>query len=245
MNGTIRLRGKMAGRDFTREIRVSLPGSQPANDVLATLWARRRVAGLMSQDFRGLQRGTPREDLKQQITRLGLDYRLMTQFTSFVAVEEKTVTEGGTPRHVEVPVEMPEGMSYEGVFGKDLQQIAMASPVQARTFIAGGMLAESRVKSQLPAAAPVSKLDTKVAAVIQRVKAGGRPGVDEAQFVFGGQAFVRVTLSDSSQGAIDQLTRAGLVVTRREGYVIVGRVAVAALEAISKLAVVTWIAPGR
>ena len=70
-NGTIRLRGKMAGRDFTREIRVSLPGSQPANDVLATLWAAPACAGLMSQDFRGLQRGTPRDDLKQQITRLG------------------------------------------------------------------------------------------------------------------------------------------------------------------------------
>ena len=69
--------------------------------------------------------------------------------------------------------------------------------------------------------------------------------MDEAQFVFGGQAFVRVTLSDASQGAIDQLTRAGLVVTRREGYVVVGRVAVEALEAISKLPVVTWMAPGR
>ena len=36
---------------------------------------------------------------------------------------------------------MPEGMSYEGVFGKDMQQIAMAvARCQARTFIAGGML---------------------------------------------------------------------------------------------------------
>ena len=42
----------------------------------------------------------------------------MTQFTSFVAVEEQIVTEGGKPRRVEVPVEMPEGVSYEGVFGQ-------------------------------------------------------------------------------------------------------------------------------
>ena len=59
--------------------------------------------------------GTMREDLKQQITKLGLDYRMMTQFTSFVAVEDKVMTEGGVPRRVEVPVEMPEGMSYEGL----------------------------------------------------------------------------------------------------------------------------------
>ena len=44
----------------------------------------------------------------------------MTQFTSFVAVEESVVTEGGKPRRIEVPVEMPHGMSYEGVFGAKL-----------------------------------------------------------------------------------------------------------------------------
>src|ERR1019366_6569350 len=115
--GVIRLRGKMAGRDFTREIRVNLPASQPENAQLATLWARRRVADLMSQDFAGLQRGAMRDDLKQQITQLGIDYRLMTPFTSFVAVEDKVITEGGAPRRVEVPVEMPDGMSYQGVFG--------------------------------------------------------------------------------------------------------------------------------
>lgn len=43
----------------------------------------------------------------------------MTQFTSFVAVEEMTVTEGGVPRRVEVPVEMPEGMNRETTFGED------------------------------------------------------------------------------------------------------------------------------
>src|ERR1039457_2961146 len=117
--GVIRLRGKMAGRDFTREIRVNLPASQPENAQLATLWARRRVEDLMSQDFGGLQRGALRDDLKQQITKLGIDYRLMTPFTSFVAVEEKVITEGGAPRRVEVPVEMPDGMSYEGVFGRE------------------------------------------------------------------------------------------------------------------------------
>src|SRR5664280_1148918 len=52
----------------------------------------------MSQDFAGLQRGAMRDDLKQQITQLGIDYRLMTPFTSFVAVEDKVITEGGAPR---------------------------------------------------------------------------------------------------------------------------------------------------
>src|SRR5437016_294785 len=118
-NGVIRLKGKMAGRDFSRELRVSLPASQPENDVLATLWARRRVADLMTQDFHGLQRGTTREDLKSQITKIGLDFKLMTPFTSFVAVEEKMVTDGGKPRRIDVPVEVPEGVNRQAVYGQE------------------------------------------------------------------------------------------------------------------------------
>lgn len=38
---------------------------------------------------------------------------------AFVAVEEMTVTDGGAPRKIDVPVEMPEGVSHELVFGKD------------------------------------------------------------------------------------------------------------------------------
>ncbi|MCI0661088.1 MAG: hypothetical protein L0220_08440, partial [Acidobacteria bacterium] len=71
----------------------------------------------------------------ETITQLGLEYRLMTQFTSFVAVEEMTVTDGGEPRRIDVPVEMPEGVSYEGVFGnkdekrsRDVSQYRSISP---------------------------------------------------------------------------------------------------------------------
>jgi Ca-activated chloride channel homolog len=117
--GTIKLKGRVAGHDFVREIPVELADSEARHDVLATLWARTRIDDLMSQDYTGAQYGVPRADVKEQVTQLGLDYRLMTQFTSFVAVEEMTVTDGGQPRRVEVPVEMPEGVSHDGVFGKE------------------------------------------------------------------------------------------------------------------------------
>lgn len=42
----------------------------------------------------------------------------MTPFTSFVVVEETAVTPGGRPTRVALPVNMPEGVSYEGVFGR-------------------------------------------------------------------------------------------------------------------------------
>jgi hypothetical protein len=77
------------------------------------------VDDLMSQDFNGAQRGNMQEDVKQQIIQLGLDYRLMTQFTSFVAVEEMVVTDGGQPRRIDVPVEVPEGVNRDTAYGNE------------------------------------------------------------------------------------------------------------------------------
>jgi Ca-activated chloride channel family protein len=124
---TIKLKGKMSGRDFVREIPVDLPDSERGHDVLATLWARTRIDDLMAQDLEGIQTGHARSDIREPITQLGLEYRLMTQFTSFVAVEEMTVTDGGQPRRVEVPVEMPEGVSYKGITGGD-ETVAVNAP---------------------------------------------------------------------------------------------------------------------
>src|SRR6266404_5527624 len=128
--GTIRLKGKMSGRDFVREIPIDF-SSRQTHDVLATLWARTRIDDLMGQDFNGAQRGVMKEDVKQNIVQLGLDYRLMTQFTSFVAVEEMVVTDGGQPRRIDVPVEVPEGVNRAAVFGQEQDKTL---PINGRAF---------------------------------------------------------------------------------------------------------------
>jgi hypothetical protein len=107
----------MSGRDVVREIPVDFSSSQQ-NEVLASLWARTRIDDLMSQDFQGAQRGSIKEEVKEAVTQLGLEYRLMTQFTSFVAVEEMVVTDGGQPRRIDVPVEVPEGVNRAAVYGE-------------------------------------------------------------------------------------------------------------------------------
>ncbi|MGH7258333.1 MAG: hypothetical protein ACREIM_08140 [Nitrospiraceae bacterium] len=85
---------------------------------VAAMWARTKIDDLAAQDYDGLQTGKPKPGIRRVIRQLGLDHGLVTAFTSFVAVEEMTVTDGGEPRRVEVPVEMPEGVNYEGVFGQ-------------------------------------------------------------------------------------------------------------------------------
>jgi Ca-activated chloride channel homolog len=123
--GVIRLRGKSAGQDFVREISLVLPDTEPRHNVLSSLWARRRIDELMSMDYGGAQRGSMAPQLREAITNLGLEFRLMTQFTSFVAVEEMIVTDGGKPRRVDVPVEVPEGVSRAGVFGGEFGNLQL------------------------------------------------------------------------------------------------------------------------
>jgi Ca-activated chloride channel family protein len=129
--GTIRLKGKMAGNDFVREIPIEFPETMASHDVLASLWARERVDDLMSQDLGGAQSGKMRADLKDTITQLGIEYRLMTQFTSFVAVEEMVVTDGGQPRRIDVPVEVPAGVkpvdSEDAIAGRGFVNYALTS----------------------------------------------------------------------------------------------------------------------
>ncbi len=248
--GVVRLRGRMAGREFARDLRVTLPASERQHDVLASLWARTRIDDLMGQDYGGMQSGTTRTDLRDAITQLGLDYRLMTQFTSFVAVEEMTVTDGGQPRRVEVPVEIPEGVSYEGVFGKDKFEMApvntfaavktarsLGVPVQSR--MAGGVVG-GVMRQDVAADQPPSKLHPAIAALIQRPATA-----TNVAFVRSGKAEIQVWLTDTSPAAIEKLKRLGfeIVLQPKTAKMIIGRLPVANLKALSELSFVRYVAP--
>jgi len=149
-SGTIRLKGKMAGSDYARDIVVQFPDNTVSHDVLASLWARARVDDLMNQDYAGAQSGYMRPELKNTITQLGIEYRLMTQFTSFVAVEEMVVTDGGQPRRIDVPVEVPEGVNRETAYG----DYSVAAPTNLSAFSlgrgAGGGGRPASAKSRMP-----------------------------------------------------------------------------------------------
>ncbi len=114
--GKVILRGMMQGQPFSREIEVDFPEQNARNDVLATLWARRKIADLTRQNLsngsggssnsssRDGQKSVTKNDLEQAIMNLGLEFRLLTPFTSFVAFDEQLVTDGTQTLKVEVPV---------------------------------------------------------------------------------------------------------------------------------------------
>ena len=125
MKGTITLRGNTAAGRFEQKVEVSPAAADASHEALASLWARAKVADLLGRDPAALQSGTFPEPLKEAVAGIGVEYRLMTPFTSFVAVEEKAVTQGGKPTKVFVPVELPDGMRPEGATGEGGAAAAM------------------------------------------------------------------------------------------------------------------------
>jgi Ca-activated chloride channel family protein len=118
VTAAVTVTGRTASGNYKRRVGVTLPAEAAGgNPAIPQQWARAKIEELMAEDYIGAQSGKPDPANKERIVGLGMTYRLMTQYTSFVAVEMKEITVGGEPRRVEVPVEMPEGMSYEGVFG--------------------------------------------------------------------------------------------------------------------------------
>lgn len=133
-NATIRLRGKMAGRLYSRDIEIYLPATGAANDVLAPIWARQKIDDLIGKSLKynaeddELQLAL-RLPTKNLITSLALEYRLMTEFTSFVAVEDRVVNAGGKPRTVQVPVETPSTSGMNGLDNGNTFDMSMGASV--------------------------------------------------------------------------------------------------------------------
>jgi len=137
-SGTITLRGQTGAGPFERKIALQMVDPALDSTALASIWARAKVEQVMHQDLAALQSGSFPDALKRQITDLGVQYNLMTQFTSFVAVDESEVTTGGQAQTVAVPAELPEGMAREGVEGSVAIRKIQLSSIDRFGRIAGG-----------------------------------------------------------------------------------------------------------
>ncbi len=112
--GTLTLRGLAGDGPFERSFDLSKAGPDPRNVALSYLWARGRIARL--DDY---QRLVNDPDRVKEITQLGLDYHLLTAYTSFIAVDE--VVRNPKPddaQTVRQPLPMPQGVSDLAVGGE-------------------------------------------------------------------------------------------------------------------------------
>jgi len=82
---------------------------------ITTLWARQRVEDLM--DRWRLSDEDSRPGIRSTLIAHAIRYRLVTRFTSLVAVEEVVANTSGASTTVAVPTELPAGMQMDKVFG--------------------------------------------------------------------------------------------------------------------------------
>ena len=218
--GTVVVKGKLAGSPWQKAVAVDLPASAPAHDTIATLWARTKIDALTGDP------GT-----EEAITQLGLDYKLMTQFTSFVAVEETVINEGGQPRRVDVPVEIPDGVSYDGIFGAN--EMAMAAPMMQFSSAAVGNTA-GVFRSARPQAMKAELRDWhKPEKIDPALK--GKTGVLRIQ----------ILLTNTDAATLAALKQLGFELTAKPtvSRLVIGRISAEKLEALAKHPAVSWISP--
>jgi hypothetical protein len=202
----IKVHGNVEGEDVSWPLRVELPLAQKANDVLAKVWARQKIEDLMQQSY---YHSSPA--VEEMVTGLALDYRLMSQYTSFVAVDDKqppSAEPAKPPRQMLVPVPLPEGTRWEGFFGerddlhldrfdfayrrkeadkKELAELSKATlalaPISESRALRDGLARQRRYAA--PMAGPVSAAGTAPARNLSLGKAGafgGYAGVTDARF---------------------------------------------------------------
>jgi Ca-activated chloride channel homolog len=112
-SGKVILSGYSGGKPYKQEMKLDFPDRQDANEVLPSIWARAKVERLMSEDWCAAQSGNLNPELKDEIIACALKYHIMSQYTSFVAVEEDRKTSGDRSKLMTVPVETPEGVEME------------------------------------------------------------------------------------------------------------------------------------
>ncbi|MHC4428390.1 MAG: hypothetical protein ACYS0D_07275, partial [Planctomycetota bacterium] len=125
--GTITVRGRTGSGPYERALELDLPAEAPEHDVIATLWARAKVDHVQTPHLKAVQEGNPPQTMRNEIVHLGESFSIMTQYTSFVAVEKSRMTIDGKPVLVAVPIEMPEGVSWEGIFGGEADEEQLIS----------------------------------------------------------------------------------------------------------------------
>ena len=117
-SGSITLRGYRGEAVYTDTVDVGAVKPAPGNAALRYLWARHRIATL--DDYNTAQAD---KDRIETITQLGLQYNLLTQYTSFVAVDDQVRNQTGGAKTVKQPLPLPKGVTNHAVGGGNVPTV--------------------------------------------------------------------------------------------------------------------------
>jgi Ca-activated chloride channel family protein len=113
-SGTITVTGQTGKKNYKQTFQLSKVKPDANYAAIRYLWARERIKLLDYMENSGgyYSRNTDDKDSSvKQITELGLKYNLMTNYTSFIAIDEQIVLKDGKLITVKQPIPLPEGVS--------------------------------------------------------------------------------------------------------------------------------------
>jgi Ca-activated chloride channel family protein len=244
--------GSLAGRPWTRTIDVVLPAGDTGSGGVRSMWARKRLDDMVRQDWmaaaRTARNGGENSPSDDRFALFALQHGIMSQWTSFVAVEKRVVNIGGKQRTVRVPVEMADGVSYEGIFGGHYQDKAMLGISNMRSqngasfgggFGGGGGLYRP--------ARPMSKEEFALADLQMRALRDAKPELKLHKDLKDkkGTLEVQVLVRDWPEDWRQQLEKAGLKVegSEKDLKVVFGTLDAAKLLEVAKLKFVDELRP--
>ncbi len=122
--GKVTLSGKVGRKTYKQTFDLSKVKPSNDNAAIRYLWARERIKLLDYYTNNDGMSDNLSDGYIKQITDLGLKYNLMTNYTSFIVIDEEIVEKDGELVRVKQPLPMPEGVSDYAV-GFALDEMVM------------------------------------------------------------------------------------------------------------------------
>ena len=107
----VSVEGKTAGGTARLPLSVTLPAEDEGGQALDILWARGQVEDRMIDYLDPAADEDRRREIQKEVIALGLAHRLVTQWTSFVAVDREVVNPRGEGAERDVAVPRVKGVS--------------------------------------------------------------------------------------------------------------------------------------
>jgi len=159
------------------------------------LWARKKIDSLMDSLAAGISDTADvakADDVRRQVTELGLRHHLITPYTSLVSVDvEPTAPAGVVPATRVLPVNPPRGAQPDlGLMGDDTEDVITVlgeSPLLDERRISTGATVSGAELERIPSARdPWAVLQTTPGVLTDRINLGGNEGGLQANYVMPG-----------------------------------------------------------
>lgn len=111
--GTIEITGKTGNGNYASKINISEVEALEYNNVIPYLWARTKVERLTGYGASNYEE----DEIRREVTEIGLKYSMMTPYTSFVAVVDKVRNTDMKATDIDQPLPLPENVSHFAIGG--------------------------------------------------------------------------------------------------------------------------------